>query len=73
MGPDHPGGAHDPFDGLTDEQVLARCVQALKKVEDYPVGSIQRSIQWAAYDQAKAELDLRFYAHVIRKLRADGA
>jgi hypothetical protein len=57
------------FDRLTDDQVLARAAQALKKVNAYPPGSVQRSVQWAVYEQAKAELDRRLYSHVLRKLR----
>jgi hypothetical protein len=56
------------FDGLTDKQVLARAQHALRQVENYQVGSVQRAVQWAAYEQAKAELDLRLYSYMMRKL-----
>lgn len=59
----------DPFDGLADEQVLARAAEALKKVNAYVPGSVQRSVQWAVYEQAKAELDLRMLRHVLRRIR----
>lgn len=63
------GMGNDPYEDMTDEQVLARAAAALTKVSDYPVGSVERSIQWSVYESAKAELDLRMYGHILRKLR----
>ena len=63
------GMQHDPYEGLTDEQVLARATAALAKIRDYPPGSIQRSVQWAVYENVKAELDMRLYGHILRKIR----
>lgn len=59
----------DPYEGLTDEQVLARATAALRKVNAYPMGSTQRSMQWAVYEDVKAELDMRLLGHVLRKIR----
>jgi hypothetical protein len=59
----------DPYEELTDEQVLERATRALKMVQEHPVGSTARSMQWAVYENAKAELDMRFMGHVLRKLR----
>lgn len=59
----------DPYEGLTDEQVLARAAAALRKVNASPPGTPQRSMQWAVYEDVKAELDLRLFSHVLRKIR----
>ena len=68
--PGMPAGYADPFKGLTDEQVLARAQQALGQVNSYPVGSVQRAMQWAVYTEAKTELDLRLWGFMTRRLRA---
>jgi len=57
------------LEDMTDDQLLQRAAHALRLVETYPIGSIQRSIQWAVYEDAKAELDNRLLRHVIRRLR----
>jgi hypothetical protein len=36
------------------------------------MGSTARSMQWAVYEDAKAELDMRLLGHVLRKLRERG-
>jgi len=59
----------DPFAAMDDEQVLERAATALRKVQEHPVGSAARSMQWAVYEDAKAELDLRLCRHVLRKIR----
>ena len=61
---DSPG----PFDGLTDVQVLDRAKAALRRVHAAPLPSLERSVQWALYEQAKAELDMRLYRHTLRKI-----
>jgi hypothetical protein len=66
MGP-HPDV--DPYADMNDEQVLGIAAQALRRVQGYPVGSLQRAIMWARYEAAKAELDIRLYTHVVRKLK----
>lgn len=58
----------DPYVGMTDTQVLARAREACKKASELPPGSIQRSIQWAVFDGAMAELDRRLVRHVLAKL-----
>lgn len=60
----------NPYEGMTDEQVLARAAGALRKVNALPLGSVQRSIQWAVYDSAKAELDRRMFNMVLAQIRA---
>jgi hypothetical protein len=67
--PAMPDGYTGPFKGLTDEQVLARAQQALGKVNSYPLGSVQRAMQWAVYTEAKTELDLRLWGFMTRRLR----
>lgn len=62
----------DPFEDMTDEQVLERAAAALEKVNRSPLPSIQRSVQWAVYEQAKAELDVRLLRHVLRRRRERG-
>jgi hypothetical protein len=64
MGP-RPG----PYDGMTDEQVLARGRAALRLVQAAGVGSVGRAIQWAVYEDARAELNRRLYAHVAGRMR----
>ena len=59
----------DPYQDLPDDQVLARAAEALRQVNGLPPGSIERSMQWAVYESAKAELDLRLFAYVTRKMR----
>lgn len=68
MGPNNPPAA-GLFDGLTDEQILKRAAAALRSVTALPLGSAGRAVKWSAYEAAKAELDLRLYAHIMRKLR----
>jgi hypothetical protein len=58
-----------PFDGLEDVQVLERAKAALRRVHASSLGSIERSVQWALYEQAKAELDMRLYLRVLRKIQ----
>lgn len=57
------------YAGMTDAQVLARARTALKRASELPVGSVQRAIQWAAFDSAMAELDHRAVAFVLARLR----
>lgn len=61
-----------PLSGMPDEEVIERARSALLKVNSYPVGSIQRSVQWAVYEQAKAELEARLLRHVLRARRREG-
>jgi len=61
--------AADPYAAMTDIQVLARAAAALRKVPELPVGSIQRGLQWALYESARAELDRRLFLHVAARLR----
>lgn len=53
------GSDAGPYDSLSDEAVLARAAAALRTLQRYRIGSMQRAIQWAAYDAAAAELDRR--------------
>lgn len=59
----------DPYEGMSPEQLIARAAAALKMVRELPLNSVGRAIQWAVYEDAKAELDLRLYRHVIGKLQ----
>lgn len=70
MGSDHPDhdAAPGPFDGLDDVQVLERAKDALRRVQAAPLPSLERSVQWAVYEQAKAELDMRLYRHTLWKI-----
>jgi hypothetical protein len=58
----------DPFEGLSDEAVLARAKRAFEKAVVLPPGSIQRSLQWSAFDSAMAELDRRLTDLVLKYL-----
>jgi hypothetical protein len=58
------GGAADPYDGLDDEEVLARANAALRKAWACPPGSVQWAVQWAVYDAASAELRGRLDRYV---------
>ena len=62
---DTPG----PFDDLTDIQVLDRAKAALIRVHAAPLVSIERTVQWAVYEQCKAELDMRLYLFTLRKIQ----
>lgn len=67
MEPDnHAAG---PFDGLADEQVLARAAASLRRVHAAPLRSLERFLAWNAYEQAKAELDIRLYSHIVAQLK----
>jgi hypothetical protein len=68
-----PDPETSPFEGLTDNEVLGRAVTALRRANAAPLRSITRSVQWALYEQAKAELDMRMYVHVLAKIKADKA
>jgi hypothetical protein len=61
-----------PYAGMTDEQVLARACKACKKASRLPPGSIERTIQWAVFDGAMAELDQRAFRHILGKLKDAG-
>lgn len=67
--PLHAAGGVDPFEGMTDEQVLARAAKALRRVNRLAMGSTERAIQWAVFEAAKAELDLRMARHILAKLQ----
>ena len=60
------------FDGLDDAQVLERAKAALRRVQATPLASAERSNQWASYEAAKAELDVRFYLRILWKLHEGG-
>jgi len=62
----------DPYQNLTDEQVLARAAQALRKVNALPIGSTERALQWGVFESAKAELDLRMARHILAALEQRG-
>ena len=62
-----------PFDGLTDVQVLDRAKAALSRVHVAPLPSLERSVQWALYEQAHAELEMRMYRHTLAKIQAERA
>jgi hypothetical protein len=57
------------YEDLTDEQVLKRAAVALKKVTGYPVGSLQRAVQWGIYESCAAELDRRALSHALARIR----
>ena len=59
----------DPYAGMTDEQLLARALAALRFVKASPLDSVQRLRHWAAYDSAHKELERRLVNHVSEKLR----
>lgn len=59
----------NPYEDMTDEQVLAGAAGALRKVTTFPVGSLQRAIQWGVYESAKSELDRRMFIMVVAQIR----
>lgn len=59
----------DPFEGLDDVQVLERAKAALRRVHASSFGTIERSVQWALYEQAEAELDMRLYKFALAKIQ----
>jgi hypothetical protein len=59
----------DRFEGLDDVQVLERAQAALRRVQVARLGSVERSVQWALYEQAKGELDMRLYRYALDKIR----
>lgn len=58
------------YEGLTDAEVLERAARALRKVQEHPVGSAARAIQWGIYESCAAELDRRAVAHALARLAA---
>ena len=58
----------NPFDGMTDDDVLARARKALIRASEMTPGSIERTIQWAVFDSAMMELDRRAVRYVLMKL-----
>lgn len=56
------------YEDLTDDQVLKRAAAALRKVQLYPIGSVQRAVQWGIYEGCAAELDRRAVAHALARL-----
>lgn len=62
----------EPYDGMTDKQLLIRAAEALKKVQQLPIRSAARSKQWAVYEDAKAELDIRMMRHILQRLEERG-
>lgn len=61
-----------PYAEMSDEEVLARAGTACKKASALPPGSIERTIQWAVFDGAMAELDQRAFRHILGKLKDAG-
>lgn len=61
--------ARSPFDGLDDVQVLERAKAALRRANAAPLPSVERLVQWAVYEQVKAELDMRMYEFTLRKIQ----
>lgn len=61
-----------PYAEMSDEEVLARACKACKKASALPPGSIERTIQWAVFDGAMAELDQRAFRHIQGKLKDAG-
>lgn len=59
----------DVFANMSDTEVLERACEALRKVQAYPAGTVERAIRWMVYESAKAELDLRLARHILAKLR----
>lgn len=57
------------YESLTDAEVLKRAARALKKVTTYPIGSLQRAVQWGIYESCSAELDRRAIAHVLARIQ----
>jgi hypothetical protein len=55
----------DPYEGMADTAVLARAAESFRKAAGLPVGSVQRAIQWAAFDSAMMELNRRAVRHVL--------
>ena len=58
----------DPYEGLTDEQVLTEAQTAYRKAEALPARSATRRIQWQIFDSAMGELTRRAMAHVLWKI-----
>ena len=54
---------------MSDNEVLKRAAAALRNVQRYPVGSLQRAVQWGIYESCAAELDRRAIAHVRAAIR----
>lgn len=65
-------GTTDPYAGLTDEQVLDRARVALLKAAELEPGSIERELQWACWESAKGELDLRIARSILAALERKG-
>lgn len=65
-------GAADPYQNLTDTEVLARAAKALRKVHAAPLGSTERALQWGVFESAKMELDLRVARHILAALEREG-
>lgn len=60
----------DPFAGMTDEEVLEAAAGHLRRESSLPPLSLARILAGQQYDRAKAELDRRFTAHVLRRVAA---
>lgn len=56
------------YEGMTDAQVLQRAATALRKVTGYPIGSVERSVQWGIYESCAGELDRRAVAHALARM-----
>jgi hypothetical protein len=62
----------DPYASLTDAEVLDRARRALLKAAELAPGSVERELQWACWESAKAELDLRVARSILDALVREG-
>jgi hypothetical protein len=57
------------YEAMTDEEVAMRACTALRKTAALPLGGAQRSVQWAVFDGAIAELERRAARNAVARLR----
>ena len=57
-----------PYDGMTDEELLALAKRAMIAAAGETPGTIERAMKWAAYDSVSNELKRRIVRHALLKL-----
>ena len=62
------GKRANPYNGMTDAEVLERSRDALERAKVAPVGSMERLAAFAAFDLSQAELSRRAMLYALARI-----
>jgi len=60
--------ASNPYEDMTDAEVLDRSRDALERAKVAPVGSMERLAAFAAFDSSQAELSRRAMLYALARM-----